>query len=101
MDRLRGLKVEQELLIKELRLVQQHLERLDMEIADIVKTCREGQIVRSIPAIGEGAAATSIATIANFEKASELKCYLAGLPDRIKPASLLIGPSSPHEVFAP
>ncbi|GHO90096.1 hypothetical protein KSF_001440 [Reticulibacter mediterranei] len=37
-DRLRGMKVEQELLIKELRLVQEHLERLDTEIADIVKT---------------------------------------------------------------
>jgi Transposase IS116/IS110/IS902 family len=83
MDRLRGLKVEQELLIKELRLVQEHLERLDMEIADIMKSCREGQILLSIPAIGEGAAATIIATIgniANFEKASELKCYFGWAP---------------------
>jgi len=77
MDRLRGLKVEQELLIKELRLVQEHLERLDAEIAEIVKACREGQILLSIPAIGEGAAATIIAT---FEKASELKCYFGWAP---------------------
>jgi transposase len=83
MDRLRGLKVEQELLLKELRLVQEHLERLDTEIAEIVKSCREGQILLSIPAIGEGAAATIIATIgniANFEKASELKCYFGWAP---------------------
>ena len=83
MDRLRGLKVEQELLIKELRLVQEHLERLNTESADIVRACREGQILLSIPAIGEGAAATIIATIgnlANFEKASELKCYFGWAP---------------------
>jgi hypothetical protein len=49
-DRLRGLKLEQELLTKELRLVQEHLERLDTEIADIVKSCREGQILLSLMA---------------------------------------------------
>jgi hypothetical protein len=82
-DRLRGLKVEQELLTKELRLVQEHIERLDTEIADIVKNGREGQILLSIPTIGQGAAATIIATlgnIANFEKASELKCYFGWAP---------------------
>jgi transposase len=82
-DRLRGLKVEQELLMKELRLVQQHLERLDTAIADIVKTCREGQILLSMPPIGPVQAATIIATvgnIANFERASELKCYFGWAP---------------------
>ena len=82
-DRLRGLKVEQELLIKELRLIQAHIERIDTEIADIVKSCREGQILLSIPAIGEGVAATIIAAIgniANFEKAGELKCYFGWAP---------------------
>lgn len=82
-DRLRGLKVEQELLTKELRLVQEHLERLDTVIADIVKTCREGQILLSMPPIGPVQAATIIATvgtIANFEKASELKCYFGWAP---------------------
>ena len=84
-DRLRGLKVEQELLTKELRLVQEHLERLDTEIADIVKSCREGQILLSIPPIGPVQAATIIATvgtIANFEKASELKSYFGWAPRR-------------------
>jgi transposase len=82
-DRLRGLKVEQELLIKELRLVQQHLQRLDTAIADIVKACREGQILLSMPPIGPVQAATIIATvgnIANFERASELKCYFGWAP---------------------
>ena len=84
-DRLRGLKLEQELLTKELRLVQEHLERLDTEIADIVKSCREGQILLSMPPIGPVQAATIIATvgtIANFEKASELKCYFGWAPRR-------------------
>ncbi len=103
-DRLRGLKLEQELLIKELRLIQEHVERLDTEITDIVKNCREGQILLSIPTIGEGAAATIIATvgnIANFEKASELKCYFGWAPrqeqtgvsfDRTKLATRGVGP---------
>jgi transposase len=73
MDRLRGLKVEQELLIKELRLIQEHLEGLDTVIADIVKFCREGQILLSIPAIGEGAAATIIAIIEKSETDPKLR----------------------------
>ena len=84
-DRLRGMKIEQELLIKELRLVQEHLERLDREITDIVRTCREGQILLSMPPIGPVQAATIIATtghIDNFEKASELKSYFGWAPTR-------------------
>jgi transposase len=57
-DRLRGMKLEQELLLKELRLVQRHLERLDTEITDIVRTSREGQILLSMPPIGPVQAAT-------------------------------------------
>jgi transposase len=52
------MKLEQELLIKELRLVQGHLERLDTEITDIVRTSREGQILLSMPPIGPVQAAT-------------------------------------------
>lgn len=84
-DRLRGLKIEQELLIKELRMVQEHIERLDREITDIVKDSREGHILLSMPPIGPIQAATIIATvgnIANFEKASELKCYFGWAPSR-------------------
>ncbi|WP_201394777.1 transposase [Ktedonobacter sp. SOSP1-52] len=73
------------MLIKELRLVQEHMERLDTEIADIVGNCREGQILLSMSPIGVVQAATIIATIgniANFEKASELKCYFGWAPRR-------------------
>lgn len=84
-DRLRGMKLEQELLIKELLLVQEHVERLDTEIADIVRTCRERQILLSMPPIGPVQAATIIATIGhidNLEKASELKSYVGWAPTR-------------------
>jgi transposase len=84
-DRLRGLLLEQRLLIQELRLVQDHLETLGDEISDIVTTCREGQILLSLPAIGPIQAATFIAAIgniANFEKASELKAYFGWAPRR-------------------
>ena len=47
--RQRGLLLEQELLIKELRLIQEHMERLDLEVAQIVERSREGQILLSIP----------------------------------------------------
>jgi len=83
LDRQRGLVLEQGLLIKELRLVQEHLENLQMTIADIVQNSREGQILLSIPPIGLVQAATIIATIgniANFAKASELKSYFGWAP---------------------
>src|SRR6185437_8102743 len=50
--RVRGLTLEQSLLIKELRLIQEHLERLDNEIGVLVEQSREGQILTSIPPIG-------------------------------------------------
>lgn len=84
-DRQRGLLVEQALLIKELRLVQEHLELLQTEISAIVTSCREGKILLSIPPIGLIQAATIIATIgtiANFEKAGELKSYFGWAPRR-------------------
>jgi transposase len=84
-DRQRGLLIEQALLIKELRIVQQHLELLQTEFSDIVTNCREGQILLSIPPIGPTQAATIIAAIgniANFEKASELKAYFGWAPRR-------------------
>jgi transposase len=84
-DRQRGLVFEQALLIKELRLIQEHLALLQREITDIVTNCREGQILLSMPPIGPIQAATIIATvgnIANFEKASELKSYFGWAPKR-------------------
>ncbi len=83
--RQRGLLLEQELLIKELRLIQTHLERLEGEICQIVEQCREGKILLSIPPISPLAAATLIAGIghiANFEDAGHLKSYFGWAPKR-------------------
>jgi hypothetical protein len=73
------------LLIKELRLIQGHLERLEGAIWQIVEHCREGKILLSIPPITPLAAATMIASIghiANFENAGRLKSYFGWAPKR-------------------
>lgn len=78
-----GLLLEQELLIKELRLMQTHLEQLEEEIYHIVEYCREGKILLSIPPVTPLAAATILATIghiANFEDAGHLKSYFGWAP---------------------
>jgi len=83
--RLRGLILEQSLLIKELRLIQDHLEQLESEIGQIVEQSREGQILTSIPPIGPIFAATIIATvgtIANFSRPAQLKSYFGWAPRR-------------------
>lgn len=85
LDRQQGLLIEQGLLIKELRVVQEHLDILHTTISEVVANSREGQILLSIPPIGPIQAATIIATvgnIANFEKASELKSYFGWAPER-------------------
>jgi transposase len=84
-DRQQGLLIEQALLIKELQLVQAHLEILHTTISEVVTHSREGHILLSIPPTGPIQAATIIATvgnIANFEKASELKSYFGWAPKR-------------------
>src|SRR5262249_32023498 len=53
-----GLTFEQAQLIVELALLQQHVEALDAEIAQIITHSRDGQIVTSIPGIGPTQAAT-------------------------------------------
>ncbi len=83
--RQRGLILEQTLLIKELRLIQEHLQRLEEEICQIVEHCREGKILLSIPPISPLAAATILAAIghiANFEDAGHLKSYFGWAPRR-------------------
>ena len=83
--RQRGLVLEQGLLIKELRLMQEHMERLDMEVTQIVEHSREGQILLSIPPISPMCAAAILATIghiANFEDAGHLKSYFGWAPKR-------------------
>src|SRR6266702_8195663 len=48
-DRQHGLLTEQGLLIKELRVVQEHLDILQTTISEVVANSREGQILLSIP----------------------------------------------------
>lgn len=77
--------LEQALLIQELRLLQNHLERLEGEIAQIVEQSREGQILTSIPPISPLYAASIIATIGsigNFADAAHLKSYFGWAPTR-------------------
>ena len=85
LTRQRGLMVEQTLLIRELRLLQDHLEQLAGEIGQIIEQSREGQILTSIPPIGPLSAAAIIATlgsIGNFEDAAHLKSYFGWAPTR-------------------
>jgi transposase len=80
--RLRGLIIEQEQLINELRLLQGHLQRLDDEIENIVTYSREGQILISM-GIGPVSSASIIATIgsiANFERPGDLRSYFGWAP---------------------
>ncbi len=81
--RLRGLVFEQNQLIKELRLLQEHLELLDTEIGQVVEQSREGKILTSLPPIGPLQAAAiiaSIGSIANFRDAAALKAYFGWAP---------------------
>jgi transposase len=81
--RVRGLVVEQKQLIRELHLIAEHLAQLETEIAQVVQGSREGQILTSIPGIGSQAAATLIAmigSIANFNRAAQLKSYVGWVP---------------------
>lgn len=82
-DRVRGLIVAQKQLIAELKLLEDHMAQLEAEIIQIVEQSREGKILTSIPGIGSMAAATLIATIgtiANFERAAQLKSYFGWAP---------------------
>ncbi len=79
--RQRGL--EQSQLIRELRLLQEHIEQLDVEIRKSTEQSREGKILTSIPGIGTIQAAAMIATmgnVLNFAHASGLKAYFGWAP---------------------
>jgi transposase len=81
--RLRGLTFEQAQLIAELELIQAHLGQLETEMAQVIEHSREGKILTSIPGIGPTQAAAilaSIGTIANFERAAQLKSYFGWAP---------------------
>jgi transposase len=90
------------LLIKERRLIQEHIERLDMEIAQIVEHSREGQILLSIPPICPMYAAAILATIGhigNFEDAGHLKAYFGWAPKRAQTGVSGVNPSA--HLFSP
>jgi hypothetical protein len=81
--RQRGLVLEQTQLIREVRLLREHIDQLEAEIITIVQEAREGQILLSIPGIGPIVAATIIATIGsihNFPSAATLKAYFGWAP---------------------
>jgi transposase len=83
--RLRGLLFEQSQLVKELRLLQEHIEQLDTEITRVIEQSREGKILTSIPVIGPVQAATiisAIGSIGNFDSATALKSYFGWAPVR-------------------
>lgn len=81
--RQRILVFEQAQIIKELKLLQAHLEQINGEIGSIVEQSREGKILTSIPPIGTIQAAmiiSAIGNIANFENAATLKAYFGWAP---------------------
>jgi len=78
--RQRGLVLEQNQLVRELRMLQEHIQQLDTKIVKLIEQSREGKILRSM-GIGPIQAATIISAIGNmlnFRKASELQAYLGG-----------------------
>jgi transposase len=83
--RQRSLAFEQEQLIAELRLIQDHLAKLDAEIERIIAQSREGRILTSMHVIGPIQAATiisAIGSIENFPSAGDLKSYFGWAPKR-------------------
>lgn len=83
--RQRGLVLEQQQLIRELRMLQEHVQQLDVEIVKLVEQSREGQILTSMPGIGPIQAAAIIAAIGNvlnFENGATLKAYFGWAPKR-------------------
>lgn len=82
-DRLKTIQLEQECLIRELLLLDSHVERLTAEISAIIAGSREGQILTSFIGISVVHAATLIAgmgSIANFESAAKFRAYLGWSP---------------------
>jgi transposase len=76
--------LEQEQLIRELHLLQEHIARLDQEIVTVVERSREGRILTSVPGVGPIQAATVIAAtghIDNFASAAALKAYFGWAPE--------------------
>lgn len=82
-SRLTCLLLEQQQLIAEVRLMQEHVEALQTAIEQAVAQSREGQILTSMPMIGPILAASviaSIGSIANFESAAKLRRFCGWSP---------------------
>ncbi len=82
-SRLICLLIEQKQLMKEMTLLNEHIEALNVEIERAVSTSREGRILTSFPMIGPIHAAVLIAaigTIANFESIAKLRGYCGWSP---------------------
>jgi transposase len=80
--RQRSLLLEQNQLIQELKLLQEHMQQLDAEIGKTVEQSREGKILLSM-GIGVNQAASIISAIGNvlnFEHACDLKAYFGWAP---------------------
>jgi len=83
-DRKQGLVFEQRQLIKELKLINENLKEIDIEVATLLEDSREGQILLSIPGMGN-IIATILATIGNidnFKSAGRLKSYFGWAPEQ-------------------
>jgi hypothetical protein len=83
---------EQHQLIVELAVIQQHVEALDAEIAQVIAYSREGRILTSIPGIGHIQAAiilAKIGNIANFDRPAQLKAYCGWAPKVTQSGSTL------------
>jgi hypothetical protein len=90
-------------LIAELELLQQHVEALDAEIAQVIAYSRDGQILISIPGIGPTQAATILAmigNIANFDRPARLKAYCGWAPTLTQSGALACPPACSLSVWS-
>jgi Transposase IS116/IS110/IS902 family len=81
--RLRGLTFEQQQLIVELGVIEQHVEELEAEIGQVLARGREGRILPSIPGGGPIPAASLVAMLgnmANCDRPAQLKAYCGWAP---------------------
>lgn len=86
-SRLHGLVFEQQQLIRELHLLQEHLAQIDTEVAGILADSREGRILLSMPWLGVSSVAAILAAIGNidnFASAAALKAYFGWAPKTVQ-----------------
>ena len=101
--RQRGLILEQGQLIKELRLLREHLSELEGEITTVVEQSREGQILRSLPGVGRLPLPVLLRPSARsitFPLPPNLNPISGGLQYESKQAFLMTAPTSRMVVLA-